>query len=62
MKCSSCIHCEVIHSIKPLVYCRFFGECNKEPKAIDCKEYVDRKLLNHERTPAPNPLLYLALE
>ena len=48
MKCSNCIHCEAIHSIKPLVYCRFFGECNKEPKAIDCKEYVDRELLNHD--------------
>ena len=48
MECSNCIHCEAIHSIKPLVYCRFFGECNKEPKAIDCKEYVHKQFFEGE--------------
>ena len=46
--CTDCIHYEEIHSIKPLVYCRWFGECGQDTKAIECKEYAHKQFFKGE--------------
>lgn len=46
--CTDCVHYEEIHSIKPLVYCRWFGECGQDTKAIECKEYVHKQFFKGE--------------
>lgn len=46
--CTNCIHCEIIYSIKPLIYCRWFGEPGQDAKAIECVEYVDREVLKND--------------